>query len=173
MSTKLDRLKKRVLTLQNQIAQIEKRPQRNYDLVPREPRAAEKPCDFTIEFDGGTSSNNPKAYGNGYGSFQINGGEVHRVKFGPGHSCNSAEIRTLIAGLKELYSMTEAQNVTVMARGDSKIALKWVSCKKPPKESTSEGFRDAIRQLRIVVAQFKRVKTEWRGRAESVRLFGH
>lgn len=126
-----------------------------------------------IEFDGGTTCNIPSlGYGEGYGSYQINDAPIVRVSFGVGHSCNSAEILTLEAALADLAGRGE-RGMSVLVRGDSKIALKWVHCKKQPKPSTSPMFRDAIQKLRKVTAQFTSVKTEWRSREHSVRLFGH
>lgn len=128
----------------------------------------------TIEFDGGTSCNDPKiGLGRGYGSYQIDGGEIHRVEFGEGHSCNSAEILTLEAALQHLASFGDPKEMVVLARGDSQIALKWVHCKASPKQSTSLPFRQAIPMLRNQVQRFKSIKTQWRGRAHSVVLFGH
>lgn len=128
----------------------------------------------TIEFDGGTTCNDPKlGFGKGYGSFQIDGGQIHRVEFGTGHSSNSAEILTLEAALQMLASCGNPKEMTVLARGDSQIALKWVHCRANPKASTSESFRQAIPLLRAQVERFKSIRTQWRGRAHSVALFGH
>jgi ribonuclease HI len=131
--------------------------------------------DFTVEFDGGTSCNIPsKGFGKGYGSFQINGAEIHRVEFGIGHSCNSAEIRTLAAALEAIrLSCADTKKKSVLIRGDSKIALKWAKDKKQPSPSTTANFREAIELLRVQVAAFGCIRTEWRGRAHSVALFGH
>jgi ribonuclease HI len=128
-----------------------------------------------IEFDGGTSCNNPRqGFGKGYGSFQIDNGSIHRVEFGMGHSSNSAEIRTLVAALQQLAKeVGNPEEHSVLVRGDSQIALKWVKCPLTPKEKTSEGFREAITLLRTEVTKFRGVKTEWRRRDYSVRLFGH
>jgi len=127
-----------------------------------------------IEFDGGSSCNIPsRGYGEGYGSFQIGNQEIQRVKFGKGHSANSAEIRTLVSGLAELSKQVDPAKCQVLARGDSKVALKWVSDLRTPKETSSKGFLEAIALLRIEVAKFAKVKTQWRGREHSVKLFGH
>lgn len=130
---------------------------------------------FTIEFDGGSSCNIPRlGYGRGYGSYQINGGEIHRVEFGSqGMSANAAEIRTLACALETLATMHNPAFSIVLARGDSKIALKWATTGDTPKDSTSQGFRDAITFLRQHSVKFKSIKTQWRGRAHSVNLFGH
>jgi ribonuclease HI len=133
-----------------------------------------KPGRYVIEADGGTSCNIPGRFGKGYGSYQINGGEIVRVEFGMGHSNNSAEIRTLVAALEALDAQEgPSTEKSVLLRSDSKIALKWVKCGASPKEKTSEGFREAITLLRAQVIKFRSVKTEWRNRNHSVALFGH
>ena len=131
--------------------------------------------DFIIEFDGGTSCNVPsRGFGKGYGSFQINNGPIRRVEFGMGHSCNSAEIRTLVSALEAVReSCDSCHNASVLARGDSRIALKWASCKSEPKEKHSENFREAIKLLREQIVHFGQIRTEWRNRSHSVRIFGH
>lgn len=129
-----------------------------------------------IEFDGGTTCNIPaRGYGRGYGSFQVNDWDIVRVDHGPNHSCNSAEILTLVAALEHLRENSyTSKDLPILVRGDSQIALKWVHCKKNPKLKTSPMFRDAIQKLRKQVIQFPRgIYTEWRGRAHSVALFGH
>lgn len=147
--------------------------QREYSLALKE--HINRP-DFTIEFDGGTSCNIPsKGFGKGYGSFKINDGAIKRVEFGYGHSCNSAEIRTLTAAIKELAGMCNPAQSVVLVRGDSRIALKWVTCKKQPALKTTPNFREAIEELHtaLAAAKFRGIKTEWRGRQHSVQLFGH
>lgn len=136
--------------------------------------------DWIIEFDGGTSCNDPaKGFGNGYGSFLLKERPndplpIERRQFGIGHSCNSAEIMTLVSALDYLATnIPIAKTSRVLCRGDSKIALKWVSCKKIPPEKSSPKFRESIATLRKIVGQFQCVRTEWRSRDESVRLFGH
>lgn len=131
-----------------------------------------------IEFDGGTSCNIPaKGFGNGYGSYKINDQEIVRVKFGNGHSCNSAEIMTAhAAALDLLDQLGEAsRSASVLFRGDSQIALKWINPKfrKTPKPSGSVKFIEAIRLIREVNHLFGSIRCEWRGRQHSVDLFGH
>ena len=128
-----------------------------------------------IECDAGTSCNNPaKGYGVGYGSFLIdNTILVKRMSFGKGHSVNSAEIRIATAALKALAETGDPSKMSVLVRSDSKIALKWVTHTGKPSEKTSAGFREAIDLIRIETAKFAKVKAEWRGRAHSVKLFGH
>lgn len=129
--------------------------------------------EYLIEFDGGTSCNIPRlGYGKGYGSFQVNGGDIYRVEFGMGHSCNSAEILTLCAALQELkIQCPYAENV--LCRGDSKIALKWIQYGGKPSKNASDMFIAAINKLRKLVRRFKSVRSQWRGREYSVKLFGH
>lgn len=137
----------------------------------REPQVKRDGYDHVIEFDGGTDCNDPKkGFGNGYGSYKIDGQDVKRVKFGKGHSNNSAELRTLVEALKELAGM--GGRGKVLCRGDSQIALKWIDCPKMPKKG-SEGFLGAILLLREEVAKFASVRGEWRRRTHSLALFGH
>lgn len=165
-----DYLKQQIASLQRRLAEIE-RPQRDYELRQQK----EKRYDFTIEFDGGTTCNNPaQGFGEGYGSWQVNQEPICRVKFGYGHSCNSAEVRTLVDALRALsLTLDDPKSKTVFVRGDSKIALKWVTSKQHPTRKSTEKFQEAIYLLRVEVAKFKSVKTEWRGREHSVRIFGH
>jgi ribonuclease HI len=127
-----------------------------------------------IEADGGTSCNLPsEGYGYGYGSYQIDNGPIERRDFGKGHSNNSAEIRIIAAALDELALYGDPKKKFVLVRSDSTIALNWVSKLNPPSKKSSELFIEAISILRSQVARFGCVKTEWRGRAHSVALFGH
>lgn len=145
--------------------------QRAIQMNGKPPTAKRDGWDHVIEFDGGTSRNVPPNYGNGYGSYQIDGGAIQRVTFGKGHSNNSAEVRTLVAGLQALY---EAGNVgRILCRGDSQIALNWITCRGKPKKKGSQGFLDAVDLLQAVVVKFTKVKGEWRRRDHSVKLFGH
>lgn len=186
--TKLQKLKKHRAFIEAKIAKLEgnsldhmREEVKPQPCPPREYKLKVTSPNFVIEFDGGTSSNMPPHFGRGYGSFLIQcmvnvdlKPKVHRVEFGQGHSCNSAEIRTLVCALAELAQMIPAPDMAVvLVRGDSKIALKWVTCRQEPKMTTSQGFREAIALLWAEVAKFKRIKVQWRGRAKSVELFGH
>jgi hypothetical protein len=143
--------------------------------IPPSPLTTVVPEGYTlIEFDGGTSCNIPaQGYGEGYGSFQIDHGTIHRVTFGRGHSSNASEILTLAAALEHLYSRGGADSVKLFIRGDSQIALKWATDKSNPKAKTSECFKQAIARVRLFNHLFADIKTEWRGRRHSVKLFGH
>lgn len=172
--------------LQQQIASMQRRlselrsKQRDYRLV-----SSSSQYDFVIEADGGTSCNDPKrGFGEGYGSFRISRPSrnqiwpIERVGFGIGHSCNSAEIFTLAAALRSMLKWMHNEDLnpselTVLLRSDSRIALKWACCKKQPPNKGSPKFHEGIAMLREEVAKFKCVRTEWRGREESVRIFGH
>jgi ribonuclease HI len=136
---------------------------------------AKTPEGYTlVEFDGGTSCNIPaQGYGEGYGSFQIDHGTVHRVTFGRGHSSNASEILTLAAALEHLYSRGGADCMKLFIRGDSQIALKWATDTSNPRAKTSECFKQAIARVRLFNHLFADIKTEWRGRRHSVKLFGH
>lgn len=127
-----------------------------------------------IEADGGTSCNVPAlGYGEGYGSYQIDGGPVRRHSFGMGHSNNSAEIQIIVEALRDLAAAGNSKEKIVMIRSDSQIALKWVSHLGVPSKKSSSMFKEAIGFLRTEVARFASVRTEWRGRDHSVALFGH
>ncbi len=131
---------------------------------------------ISIEFDGGTSCNIPRlGFGEGYGSYQIGDQPIKRVKFGKGHSCNSAEIRTLISALHDLADQMPPHMVNLEIHGDSQIALKWANPKymKKPSHKTTENFRNAIVELRKIAIMFANITTKWRGRDVSVALFGH
>ena len=137
-----------------------------------------------IEFDGGTSCNIPRiGLGEGYGSFRINGGEIVCVKFGMGHSCNSAEMRTLIAAIEALLeSDPQAVRKRLHIIGDSRITLNRVGyCKRGNRVSKpwtkTAFFVEAVAILHTLIRQFgphgRLVSTEWRGREHSVAIFGH
>lgn len=173
LSSKIHNLKLQIARLQEKLDALENRKS------PSKPQLGEKPTgierfDHICEADGGTSSNRPPDYGKGYGSFQIDGGEIERVTFGDGHSCNSAEILTLVSCLNRIALLQgDCKNRTVLLRSDSTIALKWVRCRQTPSPKTSLEFQKAICELHKAVAKFGRVETQWRGRAKSVELFGH
>jgi ribonuclease HI len=77
---------------------------------------------IAIRFDGGTSCNKPrKGYGNGYGSYQINDGEIERLRFGVPMSNNVAEISTLTSAVNALK--TDRKRTRLHIYGDSRIAL--------------------------------------------------
>ena len=134
-----------------------------------------------IIFDGGTTCNVPsKGFGEGYGSFKVGDHPIQRVKFGVGHSANSAEIRTLIEALK--YAKQYFDKITlangVIVYGDSKIALRWL--KSPGfllptafkgKEPT-QNFIEAVKLLKEARKGLS-TQTQWHHRSESVKLFGH
>jgi hypothetical protein len=65
----------------------------------------------------------------------------------------------------------------LLIRSDSCNAIKWVKLKAGSKAiispKASQTYRDAVTELLSLKANFTSVKGEWRGRAESVRLFGH
>lgn len=130
---------------------------------------------ITIEFDGGSTCNIPRlGYGKGYGSYRIGDREIVRVNFGMGHSSNSAELRTLVKALEDLHDSDDRSPLKdVLIRGDSKIALKWVSHRGKIKGTPSPEFVEAIGLLRAIAAKFTRLRTEWRTRDVSVEIFGH
>ena len=170
-------LRQQIASMQRRLSELRSK-QRDYRLV-----SPISQYDFVIEADGGTSCNDPKrGFGEGYGSFRISRPSrnqiwpIERVGFGVGHSCNSAEIFTLVAALRSMLKWIEDVNPresTILLRSDSRIALKWACCKKQPPNKGSPKFHEGIAMLRDEVKKFKAVRTEWRGREESVRIFGH
>lgn len=131
-----------------------------------------------VHFDGGTPCNIPRlGYGIGYGSYRLDEGPVVRVNHGRPMSANAAEIFTLVSAIQQVVA-THGRGVRVLVVGDSQIALKWARGKtpkgKPCKQAKggSEEFRNAIQSLRDVLKGFE-VETQWRPRANSVRVFGH
>lgn len=130
-----------------------------------------------IEFDGGTPCNIPRlGYGEGYGSYQIDSGgtraPIVRRNFGIPMSANVAEISTLIAAIKTVLKSFDPKITALDIRGDSKVALGRCTNRMKPTSPPSD-FKMAADELFGLCAQFIEVKTNWRGRAASVRLFGH
>lgn len=125
--------------------------------------------DHVIEFDGGTSCNNPKkGYGEGYGSYKIDDNEIIRVKLGPNHSCNSAELFTIITALS---TINDYDFKTILVCGDSQICMKWLLHPLSKiKNNAHSKTQEAIKILRK--KQFN-VLCYWRNRKKSVELFGH
>ncbi len=129
-----------------------------------------------IEFDGGTSCNVPKlGYGLGYGSYKINNEPVVRCDFGIRMSANAAEVLTLCWALR---NVPQPERTHLLICGDSKVALNravpiLTKRKKAPAETGSNLFRDYCHLLTSLISTFAGAETHWRGRAESVRLFGH
>lgn len=129
-----------------------------------------------IHFDGGTPCNIPsKGYGIGYGSYQIDGKEVHRVSHGRPMSNNAAEIWTLCSAIEEVLKMPlEHSGVRLRIEGDSQIALKWAASRKADTPKTgSQEFLDSIVQLRRLISNFASVECQWKARHHAVRAFGH
>lgn len=130
-----------------------------------------------IEFDGGTPCNIPRlGYGEGYGSFKLGShGKIFRLKFGRPMSANAAEVWTLVEALRHVSKCWLPQRTDISISGDSKIAL--ARCYRPlskkKKKRDSNEFEDACAALTALCAQFHSVTTKWRGRAASVKLFGH
>ncbi len=167
LKEKLDEIQKRIAELEPPVV-AEDEGRQIYSFTYNGP--------VVIEFDGGTSCNIPRlGFGKGYGSYQIASNPIERVEFGNGHSCNSAEIRTILSALKHLSRFLEPSETDVVIRGDSQIALHWCNPKgnRRPSKKASRPFVEAADELRMVAKKFKSIKTEWRSRDESVRIFGH
>jgi hypothetical protein len=128
-----------------------------------------------IEFDGGSACNIPRlGYGEGYGSYKIGRGAVHRARF-DNMSANAAEIRTLATAI----AVAKAQGARhLLCVGDSRIALKWANIaagnRRPTKiDKTSASFKASIALLRDACFGIVSLHTQWQPRAVSVRTFGH
>ena len=129
---------------------------------------------ITVAFDGGTPCNNPRNYGNGYGSFAFNDKKPWRVAFGEPMSCNAAEVMTLVVALRIIILVEHnSHNVSLVITGDSRIALGRCKKKNVPSAKTSSAYADACGELAILCQQFRSIKTQWRPRGQSVTQFGH
>ncbi len=128
-----------------------------------------------IEFDGGTPCNIPRlGYGDGYGSYKIDDQPVYRLNFRIPMSCNVAEMTTILRAVQAVAQNHNPHTTKLDIYGDSQTALK--RCLVPiPKKRRQNGteFSGTANMLFTICAQFAQVTTHWRGRAASVRLFGH
>ncbi|MGI9254717.1 MAG: ribonuclease HI family protein [Thermomicrobiales bacterium] len=129
--------------------------------------------DYTFVFDGG-SINNP---GRGYGSYQIvnSTGEIvgeDNLDYGPGISNNSAEYRSLIAGLERVIAVTgnRARTATVAIRGDSQLIIRQVKGEWKVNHIDLKPLHARAREL---IAQIGRADLQWHPRDKSVRILGH
>ena len=139
--------------------------------------------EFHLWFDGGSTCNVPKwGYGEGYGSYTTGLPDklekVVRVKFGKGHSANSAEIRTMVEGMNAIANAHPDVLLILHIHGDSQIALNRVSGKGPKKmkkkwKPPTENFVEAIRLMEDAKSRFHTIHTHWHPREKSVALFGH
>lgn len=156
------------------------------DLFAAAYSSSKAPSKVRIEFDGGTPCNIPRlGYGYGYGSYQIQNcatGEllpIVRIQFGKPMSANVAEVSTLIRALQEVERLY-GKEIVLEIHGDSQIALNHAACKRPAgkkgRARLANGaglFQVVARELRELVSGFFYVETKWRGRARSVKVFGH
>lgn len=135
---------------------------------------------YTIEFDGGTSNNVPSrnGYGNGYGSYRLNDGEIVSVNFARPMSANVAEIRTLIAAVEAVQRISNPDTMMLRVVGDSRLALDHAQ-KAGGKAgyrlnpSWSPEFRAAVDDLHVALKPFAAVVAAWQPRERSVEIFGH
>lgn len=129
-----------------------------------------------IEFDGGTSCNIPRlGYGDGYGSYRIDGAAVRRVRFDRPMSCNAAEIATLAAAITQAK---ENGATALELIGDSQIALKWANVFAGKRKATklvkvSDAMRESLGELREAMTGVTVLETKWQPRLRSVATFGH
>lgn len=134
-----------------------------------------------IIFDGGTTCNIPsKGFGGGYGSFKVGDHEIQRVKFGVGHSANSAEVRTLVEALRYAKEHFDKSILShgIIVYGDSKIALKWLKSPgffMPTSYKGKEPTQNFVEAVKLLKEARKGLNTQvqWQPRKESVKLFGH
>ncbi len=130
-----------------------------------------------IECDAGNLCNIPRlGLGKGYGSYAINGGPPIRIQYEECMTNNVAEISIIITALENILEEFGPSNILV--RSDSQIALSWIKKAnkfknfiKFPEENVP--YAKAAKKLVATIKKHKKVDEEWRGRAESVRLFGH
>lgn len=131
-----------------------------------------------IEFDGGTSNNVPSRgpFGDGYGSYKIDNGPIHRCYFRRPMSANSAELYTLEAAVNLViatYGMAVSET-SLHIVGDSTVALGWASRKpRKLKMGSTPVFREAAMRVRFALRDFKKITVEWQPRHKSVVTFGH
>lgn len=135
-----------------------------------------------VVFDGGTPCNIPsRGYGIGYGSYKVNNLAITRLSHGKPMSANTAEILTVCAALEWVASTRNSKACKAVVTGDSQVALKWVRLGRYPatkkkgliSKGSSPEFREAIHRLTRIASQFGAIETVWKGRANSVALFGH
>jgi ribonuclease HI len=174
LEEKIKRLQSYLDTLRSSIA----RHQALDDL--KQQNSTAKKSTYVIEFDGGTSCNNPKkGYGEGYGSYQVSRDGIKypivRLTYGMGFSSNAAEIRTAGEAIEGAHQLGLSGGGDVLIRGDSKLALRWIkSClEEIPRDSCSESMCQAIKFLKTKVGYFPKIRTEWRPRKVSLEIFGH
>lgn len=154
-------------------------PQRLFHLLAEGTVRQKASRTIKIIFDGGTPCNVPaKGYGDGYGSYQIDGGKVVSVVFQRPMSANAAEIWTAAFAVQSLLAPDAGIDPSTTALhfwGDSRTALKWCRIKGGLSSTThgSEEFRNAITALRDTLPKFHSVKADWWPRENSVKIFGH
>lgn len=124
------------------------------------------PKSIQIEFDGGSTCNNPRlGYGIGYGSYRIDGGAIIRWNEGRKMSANAGEIWTLLMAVQMAgILLGDPAQIDLQIRGDSRIALKWArqaKCPRPHQPKGSHEFQNAILALFETIKPFRSVKTEW------------
>jgi hypothetical protein len=129
-----------------------------------------------IEFDGGTTCNIPsRGYGNGYGSYRINGGKIVKLSFNCPMSCNAGEVLTLFFAIRAA-ALSGAKTLHVV--GDSQIALKWARIaaglrKRKGKEGKGTREFGLAIDLLIRASEGLSITTEWIPRQKALAVFGH
>lgn len=146
---------------------------------------------FHLLCDGGTTSNNPKDYGDAYGSFMyfidsISFGAYKR-SFGKG-SVNYAEIKTVTHALRFIGHLIKSGSVpipmdrTITIHCDSQISVKWITmfiedphCDIKASKGSSQLFIDALHELQETIRNFPRLEltASWVPREVCVEYLGH
>lgn len=134
----------------------------------------------TIEFDGGTPCNIPRlGYGIGYGSYRVTlentvVGQVSRISHEKPMSANSAEVWTLVRAIEKVDKLRQAVGGPFHLHiiGDSKIALNYVRENPKTGKGSTDELRQAVEALGKLLKNFT-FTAQWKGRANSVALFGH
>lgn len=141
----------------------------------------------TIVFDGGSKGSGfQPGLGNGYGSYQIANDPIVRVDHEAVMTANCAEVLTLCCALEELAKRIDPATVAVHVEGDSQIALSALKLargvqrktrtgkvKKSQTPKGSDGYRAACERLADAAAPFSQFTAKWKGRENSVAIFGH
>lgn len=136
-----------------------------------------KLCMLRVEFDGGTSCNDPrKGYGIGYGSFKVGSDPIVRCDHVRPMSATAAECWTAVEAIRYVLTRWLPERTSLEIHGDSQNAL--ARCERPIKskkvrENRESEYTQSGAELLALCQRFHSVRTLWRGRIVSVKLFGH
>ena len=133
-----------------------------------------------IRFDGGIyGMEKGRNYGQLYGSFRINNGDVVHAIFNAYGSSNIAELMTLITAVE--YLEVDPKKTRLCIYSDSQITVGWIekaSNGKPmPKLKVKNGrsleFIETVAYLYTTLEPFASVGVRWQPREFNVSIFGH